>query len=168
MAHYVNCIYCKLRFDRDKSKDWVQISERRYAHKACADKVQINKTKNELDYEELTNYIEKLFGVGYVNAKIAKQIKDFRETYGYTYNGMLGTLTYWYEVRGASLDKANGGIGIIPYIYDQAKDYYSKIDAANSLNADITNYKTKFIEIAITPPRPEEKLPKLFNLEEDN
>ena len=37
------CIYCKGEFDRDKLP-YVQVSERRYAHKECADKNQISKT----------------------------------------------------------------------------------------------------------------------------
>ena len=66
-------------------------------------------------------FIEKLFGIGYVSAKVAKQIKDYRELYNYTYSGMLGTLVYWYDVKQAPLDKANGGIGIVPYIYEQGR-----------------------------------------------
>lgn len=167
MAHPVICIYCKQRFDRDK-EPFVQISDRRFAHKSCADKNQIVKSQIDRDYDELVNYIEKLFGVGYVSAKIAKQIKDFRETYGYTFSGMLGTLVYWYEVKQATLDKANGGIGIVPYVYEQAKEYYSKIRQANELNANVKNYKIQFKEIIIEAPQPEKRQPQLFKLEEDN
>ena len=161
------CIYCKGEFDRDKLP-YVEVSNRRYAHKECADKTVISKDQNEKDYEELVNYIEKLFGVGYVNAKIAKQIRDYRVQYGYTFNGILGTLVYWYEVKQAPLDKANGGIGIVPYIYDQAKEYYMKIHQANSLNEGIKNYKAKVIEITIAPPEREVRQPQLFNIEEEN
>ena len=167
MPHPVICIYCKQKFDRDK-ESFVQISDRRYAHKACAEKNQIQKSQADKDYEELTNYIEKLFGIGYVSAKVAKQIKDFRETYAYTYSGMLGTLVYWYEIKKAQIDKAQGGIGIIPYIYEQAKEYYGKIKQANELNADIKNYKIQFKEITIEAPKPELRQPRLFKLEEDN
>lgn len=168
MAHPVICIYCKGKFDRDKTP-CVQVSNLRWAHKECAEKFQIQKTQNELDYDTLVEYIEKLFGTEYVTARVAKQIKDFRETYNYTYQGMLGTLIYWYEVKQATLDKANGGIGIIPYIYDQAKEYYQTIDRTNNLNAEIYNYKLKYKEIEIFAPRAEEKPIKLFDLgEEDN
>lgn len=164
--HKCKCVYCQMEFDRDKLP-YVQINARRYAHKECADKFQVNKTQNELDYDALADYIEKLFGIGYVSARVAKQIKDCREIYGYTYSGMLGTLVYWYEVRKSPIDKANGGIGIIPYIYEQAKEYYAKINQANSANANVYNYKTKITEITIAPPKPEERLPRLFNLEEE-
>lgn len=161
------CVYCKIEFDRDKLP-YVQVTNLRYAHKECAEKNQIQKSQQEIDYDNLVNYIEKLFGIGYVSAKVAKQIKDYRELYGYTYSGILGTLVYWYEVKNAPLDKANGGIGIVPYIYEDAKQYYAKINAANSLNAGVKNYHAKVIEIIMTPPQPEERLPKLFQLEEED
>ena len=66
MAHPVTCVYCKQKFDRDK-EPFVQISAARYAHKKCAEKNQIEKTQKELDYEKLINYIENLFGIGYVS-----------------------------------------------------------------------------------------------------
>lgn len=165
--HKCKCIYCKIEFDRDKLP-YVQVTERRYAHKECAEKNQITKTQNELDYETLIDYIEKLFGVGFINAKIAKQIKDFRIQYNYTYSGMLGTLVYWYEIKKAPIDKANGGIGIIPYVYDQAKEYYSKINLANSVNANIVEYNFIIREIVIDAPQQEKRQPRLFNLEEDS
>lgn len=164
--HKCKCVYCQNVFDRDKLP-FVQISERRYAHKECADKFQSQKTQDEKDYDALADYIEKLFGVGYISAKIAKQIKDMRTTYGYTYSGMLGTLMYWYEVRGGVLEKANGGVGIVPYKYDEAKEYYLKIQQANQINANVKGFKTKVTEITIEPPKPEERKPRLFNLEEE-
>ena len=167
MAHPVICVYCKGKFDRDK-EPCVQVSDRRWAHKACAEKNQIQKSQKELDYERLVNYIENLFGIGYVSAKVAKQIKEYRENYNYTYSGILGTLVYWYEVKGATIDQANGGIGIVPYIYEQAKEYYSKINQANELNAGITGYKLHFKEITIEAPQAETKPLKLFNIGEDD
>ena len=41
MAHYVICQFCKAKFDRDKEL-FVQVSDRRYAHKLCAEKNQRN------------------------------------------------------------------------------------------------------------------------------
>lgn len=165
--HKCKCIYCKAEFDRDKLP-YVQISERRYAHKECAEKNEVQKTQNEKDYDLLVDYIESLFGVGYVSAKVAKQIRDYRLQYNYTFGGMYWALVYWYEVKGADRDKANGGIGIVPYIYDQAKEYYTKIQVANNLNADLKNYKAKIIEISITAPQQEERKPRLFNLGDES
>ena len=166
MAHWVTCVYCKQKFDRDKEY-FTQISNMRYAHKKCADKMHVEKSKAEKDYDALIDYVEKLLGEHYVAARVTKQIKDFREAYNYTYSGMLGTLVYWFEIKKAPIDKANGGIGIIPYIYEEAKQYYDRIDFANKINENVTGYKLKMKEITIAPPQREALPQKLFKLEEE-
>ena len=42
-----------------------------------------------------------------------------------------------------------------------------KIQQANQINANIKGFKTKVTEITIEPPKPEERKPRLFNLEEE-
>lgn len=111
MAHFVTCVYCGERFDRDKEAT-TQVSARRYAHKECADKYGQEKSQEEKDLEELEKYIMKLFGESYINVKIRRQLREYRKEYNYTYTGMLKTLIYWYEVKGNSIEDANGGIGI--------------------------------------------------------
>lgn len=71
MAHIVTCIYCKKKFDRDKSL-FVQVSNRRYAHPECSALNDQKKAREELDKEELNNYIMKLFNTSYVDARIQK------------------------------------------------------------------------------------------------
>ena len=95
----------------------------------------------------------KLLGENYINPRVRKQLNQYVEEYNYTYSGMLKSLIYFYEVKGNSKDKANGGIGIIPYIYKDAFNYYKAIFIAKQTNEtkiNIVNYKTK--EITIKPP----------------
>lgn len=168
MAHWVTCVYCKERFDRDKEPT-TQISARRYAHKECAEKNQKEKTKEEKDLEDLESYIMKLFNEPYVNARIRKQIKEYRKEYDYTYSGMLKTLIWFYEIKGNSIDKANGGIGIIPYVYKNACDYYYSLYIAKLSNEskNIEDYKPKVKEIEIVSPAVKIKRHKLFNLDDN-
>lgn len=158
------CYYCGEVFDRDK-EPYEQVTAARYAHKRCAEKHAQTLSKNEQDYNALIQYVEKLFGIGYVSVKVIRQIKEYREQYGYTYNGMLGTLVYWFEIKKGSIEKANGGIGIIPWQYEEAKNYFLALNRANAINADIHNFQYTIKEIEIYPPRPEEKKIKLFNFD---
>lgn len=167
MAHIVTCVYCKEKFDRDKLP-FVKVAERRYAHAECAKQNIIQKSQEELDYDALEDYIKKLFKENYVEARIKKQIKDYKAEYNYTYSGMLKTLIWWYDIKGNSIDKANGGIGIIPFVYNDALNYYYNIYLAQILNQNIKNYKAKVNEITIVSPSVDPKNPKLFNLEEEN
>lgn len=156
MAHFVTCIYCKERFDRDKIK-CKQVSTMRYAHIGCAEKFEAIKAKEERDKQDLENYIGQLFGEGYVNARIRKQLNTYIAEYKYSYTGILKTLIYWFEIKHGDKDKANNGIGIVPYQYENAKKYYHAIHLAKvmNINKDIAEYKPTVKEIKIL--RPERK-----------
>jgi hypothetical protein len=163
----VTCIYCKEKFDRDKVPT-IQISARRYAHKECAEKDEASKTQEQRDLEALEKYIMKLFDMPYVNARIRKQLKEYQEQYNYTYSGILKTLVYWYEIKGNSTEKANGGLGIVPYIYEQACQYYYSLYLAKLANEDkdIEEYKPKVKTVEIYPPEAKTKTIRLFNFDD--
>ena len=105
-AHYVTCVYCGERFNRDKEPT-TQVSARRYAHKECAEKHEANKSQEEKDLEALEKYIMHLFDEPYVNARVRKQLKEYKEQYNFTYSGILKTLIYWYEIKGNSTEDAH-------------------------------------------------------------
>ena len=123
-AHKVKCKYCQTIFDTNKEPYIYIESSRRYAHKECAEKYENNKTQDEKDYELLEEYIKHLFGKSYLTAKVKKQIKDFKKEYNYTFSGIHKTLIWWYEIKKNDLEKSAGGIGIVPYIYDDAKRFF--------------------------------------------
>lgn len=168
MAHFVCCTECKQRFDRDK-EEFVAVSTRRYAHKLCYEKSLKEKSEEERDKENLDNYIMKMFNEPYVNARIKKQIKDFINDYHYTYSGIQKSLIYFFEIKGNSIEKANGGIGIVPFIYKEAYNYFFALWQAQQSNKDkdLNLYKPQVQEIKIKPP--ERKIPpvRLFNLDDE-
>ena len=159
MAHIVTCVYCKQKFDRDKFP-FIQVSQRRYAHQECSLSEDQKKDKEEQDKINLENYIMKLLKVDYIDARVRKQIKQYREEYNYTYSGIHKALVYFYEVKGNSTEKANGGIGIVPYVYQHAYEYHYNLWLAQQKNKDveIQLYTPKVKEIVI--PRPERKIKK--------
>lgn len=161
----VKCLYCGISFDAN-SEPWVKPRANRYAHTACYEKEQAGKTQEERDYEELVAYIKTLFGKT-PNPRVWKQIKEFKESYDYSYSGMCKTLKWWYEVKGNSIEKANGGIGIIPYVYKDACSYYYALYLAAITNEDknIEQCVAQVREFIIAPPRAEKRPPRLFNLD---
>ena len=111
--HMVKCFYCGEIFDASTTP-YVKPNSRRYAHKTCAQTAEENKTQEEKDRQLLENYIKKLFGINCISPKIKKQIETFRKDNNYSYTGMYKTLKYFFEIKGNSIEKANGGIGIVP------------------------------------------------------
>ena len=122
----------------------------RYAHTECAILHETNKTKEETDKENLEEYIKKLFSLDFISPRIAKQLKTFREEYKYGYSGILKTLKYYYEIKNGDIEKANQGIGIVPYLYLEAYNYYKTIEDANKKNNNtiIENIKNKKVTIS--------------------
>ena len=78
MAHRVKCYYCGKALDRDKLP-FIQISAKRYAHQECSLTEDEKKNKEEQDKIDLENYIMSLFKTDYIDAKIRKQIKQYRK-----------------------------------------------------------------------------------------
>lgn len=163
MAHPVTCVYCKQRFDRDKV-ECIQVSAKRYAHKECSMSETERLTQEQQDKQELDEYIMKLFNTTFVEPKIQKQIKQFKEQYNYTYTGMRKALVYFYEIKNNSIEKANGGIGIIPYVYTQAFNYYYALWEAQQKNENkiVQEYVPNIKEIVISRPKCRIKKRPLF------
>lgn len=157
----VICVYCKKPLHRIKDS-CVLISQGKYAHSDCAE---IEEKRELTDKEQLEEYIKQLFKTDYVNPLIQKQIKKYAEEYNFTYSGMLKALQYFYEIKGGSLEKAHGGIGIIPYVYKDAYNYHYKLWLAQQHNEQIgieVYEPPKIKEIVIPRPRPKLKKRQLF------
>jgi hypothetical protein len=171
MAHMVKCTVCGESFDRDKIQA-VKSGARRYAHYTCLPEGELVPLPNAVvdqDLVDLENYIKNLLGDDYNPARVKKQIKDYKNEYNYSYSGMLKALVWFYEVKGNSIEKANGGIGILPFVYQDAYNYYYSLYLAQLVNEekDVNQYKTKVREIEIRSPKPSPRYVKLFDLGED-
>jgi hypothetical protein len=160
--HIVKCAICGMSFDANV-EPFVKVSSRRYAHQKCSENKEENLSQIEKDKEALDQYIMKLFNITYIDPRIRKQIKQYIEEYHYTYSGVLKALIYHYEIKGGDIDKANGALGIVPYVYQKAYNYYYSLWEAQQKNKEkiIEYYVPKVKEIII--PAPERKVKKRKN-----
>ena len=169
MAKYCICKVCGVKFDREKIQA-VFAGARRYAHQTCMPNGElVPMPQVDKDLVALIEYAKNLLGNDYNAARVKKQIKDFKEEYGYSYSGMLKSLVYFYEVKGNSKEKANGGIGIVPFIYNDAYNYYlSLFQAAQAnKNKDLNKHVAHIKEIVIKPPKVQVKKHFFDFLEDD-
>ena len=125
--------------------------------------------KEDLDKMKLEQYINKLFHTDYVDPRIQKQIKNYIKEYNFTYSGILKSLVYFYEVKQNPVEKSNDGIGIVPWVYKQAFNYYYTIWLAQQKNTNKTveNYIPKETEIIIPRPKPKPHKKHLFSFLDD-
>ena len=64
---------------------------------------------------------------GNLSRAIYPQLKRLRDK-GFTWIGILRAIEWFYVVKGNDIKRAKGGVGIVPYVYDDAQKYY---EAAN-------------------------------------
>ena len=169
MAHKVICLYCKKQFDRDKEPTQ-KVSARRYAHLNCWKEHLANMSQEEKDIQNFFDYTKKLFGEDYNYILTKKLAERYVKENNYTYSGMLKTLKWYYEKEGHSIEKSNGSIGIIPYIYKQALNYYYALYQAQLVNKekDLSNFTTsKERIIEIESPRVYVRPPHMWFEEDD-
>ena len=115
MARKVKCPECGSYNDKENTVE----SNGRYYCPICYE----NKQKEANDYKQLIAYVCELYQIEAPTGWMLKQVKDFKEQFHYTYRGMKTTLNYFYEIEGN--DPADSlGVGIIPFVYDEAKQFY--------------------------------------------
>ena len=158
-AHFVKCLYCGEQFDTNE-ESFVKIN-RRYAHTKCAEKQDSAKIQEEKDFDELYQYCKHLFGKEMDFVSFKRLAEKYKQEYGYSYNGMTKTLKWFYEIKGNSIEKANASIGIIPYVYAEAREYYYKIYQAIEKNQNYIK-EDSIREINIASPRQKIKHKKLW------
>lgn len=158
MATFVKCSVCGKQFDRTK-EPWVKTSSTRYAHEQCGKPYLEKKEKENKEKDEkkkLEDYIKQIYNVERISPLIRQQISKYIQE-GMTYSGIMGSLYYFYGIKGNDTSKAKG-VGIIPFIYDEASEYFKTISRINLANQgqDFT-IKEKVVVIPVPQPKPKRK-----------
>ena len=122
---------------------------------------QSNKYSNKA-YQSLEKFILNLFKLEKLPPTITKQIDKFASD-GYTFYGIEKALEYFYVLKEHPAQENVYSIGIVPYVYDEAKDYYQKIEAAAKADSDKTVDQT-VVAIRIKPP--DRTIPHRVNIED--
>lgn len=162
MAHIVKCLFCGKSFDRDK-EPFVKAGARRYAHEKCAEGQNKNLLQEENDKNQFFQYVKNIYGSDYNYVMINRQALNFIKQYGYTWSGMTGCLHWFYNIKHGNIEEGHGGIGIIPYIYEDVKKYYQERYLTENKNKN-KKMRRQVIEFNIVPPKPMKPAPRLLDL----
>ena len=164
MAHKVKCYYCGKMFDADVNP-YVMVNSRRYAHKSCADR-QGSEGKDKLE-----QYLITLFKLRYLHPTIAKQIEEFKTEKQMSYTEIYNVLFYYYDIMRNKPPLATPNIGIVPYVYPQAKAYFEKLYKSKVVNEgkNMRDYRPEVKKITIRAPErePLRKRPLFTFLDEE-
>ena len=150
----------------------------RYAHEKCAkerniegivSKSEIEQSEKNLDELQLRNYIDELWNKQANYQIIARQLKMYLSPkYNYTYKGIHHALQYYYEVTHHPISMTYNTLGIVPYVYNKAEEYYKKISDARSRNKKVGEIEKDVKEIHIPIPQTTVKRRELFTFFEED
>lgn len=109
--------------------------------------------KTEEEFQEQNHYyntLKQILNVERLPARVYKISEDYAKKYGFTFIGMENSIRYFFLVQQNQVE--GDGIGIIPYIYDEAQEYYASTEEINNRNADIIErgdklYQTRVIKV---------------------
>lgn len=159
----VICKYCGKSFPRDGTVDFVRVKNR-YAHKTCAEDKDNEAALYNQVFTVANKYLRDTYRQKSVERSLDRMLKE-----GKTALGIIKSLDYWYEIKKNDYTKANGGINIVDYIYDEAQSYYERIEKIHEANKDvneayISNLKTSTYYVRPKPIQKPKRV-KLFNLQ---
>src|SRR5699024_1314564 len=134
----VKCPQCGEMMDREGK---IPVKSRFY-HPECIEDLRkqnaegakgLTLSSSESENAELIAYIGEKYEIPRPKGMILKQIKTYKEDFGYRYKGMELALRFFYDLEGNHV-RDDAGVGIIPYVYDRAKNFYARrIELQNSL-----------------------------------
>ena len=137
------CPYCN---NEVKEEDAIYNTKtKRYYHELCYNIL--------LERKQLVDYICELFNYKKPSVKIYQQMSNYYER-GVSYSDMLLALKYFYEIKKGDINKSQGGIGIVPYVLEEAKEFITleKIEQDKLVkkfeNSTIEQKETKIIHVA--------------------
>lgn len=130
----VHCRICNCEIDRNTQEqgiDWVMPSKNWYYHKSCYDDWEKKKSTIKTEDPNPTlwldatwQYIKRKLNYKVDFNKFNSQWNNYITVKGYTPKGIFFSIKYAYEVKKCDIQKSQGGIGIVPYIYKDACTYW--------------------------------------------
>lgn len=131
--HIVMCRVCKKTFDTEslEPSQWIMPSKNFYYHTQCYEdwKNTASTNKSDDDWRLLIyDFLSRDLKVAYDYHMCESQRQKFVKDNKCTNKGIYFTLKYFYEIKHNSWDKSNGGIGIVPYVYKEATQFWTDLE----------------------------------------
>lgn len=119
------CRVCDQPIDKEKD-DWIMPSKNYYYHRRCYENWKAAQPNSDEEYVDLIyDFIKRDLKVPYDWWVCEAQRKKFIKEYQMTNKGILFALKYFYEIKHGNWEKGHGGIGIIPFVYNDSCAYWA-------------------------------------------
>lgn len=156
--------------EETKGIEWCRPSCNYYYHVKCYEDWRVSQPLKDDEWISLIyDFLAHDLKVSYNYFLCETQRKKFIKENKYTNKGIYFTLKYFYEVKGNDWNKGHNGIGIIPYAYKEATDYWIDQEKKKKgfVNAIETQLKERASREVVTIKRAEKKKEKIkYNLDD--
>lgn len=145
------CFYCNKGIDISKEK-YFKPRVNRYAHEKCYKE---NYTEDDIFISHIYELLKEV-GIQYKFMECERQRSNYIKQFGYTNKGIFLALKYFYIHKKGDIKKSGGRIGIVPYVYEEAQEYYNKINKEKKeITRDIIEQigKSKTVNINYKTPK---------------
>ena len=120
-----HCRVCGLLLNLDKD-DWIKPVNNYYYHRDCYYEWKKSNPTDDEEYRDLIyDFIKRDMHFEYSYWKCEAQLNKFVKN-GMTLKGVFFALKYFYEVSHGDWSKGHGGVGIVPYIYEDSCRYWAR------------------------------------------
>lgn len=131
------------------------MDEKKYYHSKCV--------QDKHDRKELYAVICDIFHFKAPGPRIYAQIKKYVSE-GMTYKGISYSLEYFFRVKNNSLEKANNGIGIVPFIYEEANTYFNRINYKKEKIAESAKNIESEKRVVVIKQHPTKQKKEIFDM----
>lgn len=154
----IACAICGKNIDTDSEPrgSWI-ISRKKYYHIDC-----YNNNAAVIE-NDIIDYCKELYGACCNVKRIKKQIKEYIDE-GKSMKDIYMTLRYWYEIKHKDPSKAQGGIGIVGYVYQEAMQWCDKMSRIKSKHVVALDEKPPVTVTVKTTPVRKPKRVNLFDI----
>lgn len=143
----VQCGICKEKFPKN------ELIQRTKTQRVCK-KCHETKAREIEEYNELIKFICQGFGQTAPTAFQLKNIKKFKEEYGYSYKTIQCIIYYMYVVE--QVKTYDNNLGLVPYYHDKAQNHFQMIENAKKSAKKISHEEI----VVFTNPQRESRLDK--------
>lgn len=105
---------------------------------------------------ELEEKIKEIFETDSISILISKQISKYSAEYEWSYLDIGRALFYFFYVKNGDRSKCQG-IGIVPYVIDEAREYFKKLEEDIERQKQMANESKKQQKQVILCERPQQK-----------
>ena len=141
----VKCQECGLMVDKANA---VQDDKKKNYHKICLE--------NKKDRDELYALVCTIFHFKAPGPRVYTQVKKYIAD-GCTYRGIIRAVDYFFNVKNNPIEKANNGLGIVPFVYEEANTYFDRIEYKKKKIAESVTQFSSNKRIVVLKPSEEVK-----------